>query len=100
LKLADIQYLIDPGRVGFREFGELRVLYRIPCKKCQFQFSSRPLEDGRIMSDLPIHSQASEIETDQRWRLLCESASKEQDPDKLLKLVQEIIKYPVPKNRI
>jgi hypothetical protein len=52
------------------------------------------------MSDLPIHSKVSEIETDQRWRLLCESASREQDHEKLLKLVQEIIHYPVPKNRI
>ena len=50
------------------------------------------------MSDPSIHSKVSESETDQHWRLLCESASKEQDHDKLLKLVQEIIKYPVRKN--
>ena len=52
------------------------------------------------MSDLPVQSRVSEIETDQRWRMLCESASKEQDHDKLLKLVQEIIKYPVRKSGI
>jgi hypothetical protein len=37
----------------------------------------------------------SKIEVDDHFRRLCEKASKEQDPDKLLRLVQEIITYPI-----
>jgi len=50
------------------------------------------------MSDPTEHHEANAIYTiDERFRQLCEKAAKEQDRDKLLKLVQEIITYPAKK---
>ena len=52
------------------------------------------------MPDPPKHHDASDIHVDEHFRRLCEKASKEQDRDKLLKLVQEIITYPGKKFKV
>ena len=46
-----------------------------------------------------LHDDEGDIQMDEHLRQLCEKASKEQDRDKLLKLVQEIITYPTKKFR-
>ena len=52
------------------------------------------------MPDLPKHHDVSDTHVDEHFRRLCERASKEQDRDKLLKLVQEIITYPGKKFKV
>ena len=55
---------------------------------------------GYAMPNPPLHEEEGRIQMDEHLRQLCEKASKEQDRDKLLKLVQEIITYPTKKFKV
>lgn len=48
----------------------------------------------------PGKGEKTETPRDEYWRMLCEQASREEDPEKLMMLVQEIITYPYPFKRV